>query len=123
MFNDGISVITIIIVVIPPTQCVILRQKSMDIGNCSMFGTMVVPVVVNPEIVSKKISKPDGIALPIKYGRVPVKTIMNHETVIKKTLSLLLVIALNFLFETKYSKKPVAIEISAGIKKGKSGSL
>ena len=39
---------------IPPIQCVMLRQKSMEWGSESMFVNMLAPVVVNPDMVSKK---------------------------------------------------------------------
>ncbi len=38
----------------PPTQCVKLRQNSTLIGRASISESIVAPVVVKPETVSKK---------------------------------------------------------------------
>ena len=55
----------------PPTQCVIIRQKSIDLGNDSISCNIVAPVVVKPDIVSKKASvKPVMLSVSI-YGSVP----------------------------------------------------
>ena len=55
----------------PPTQWVIMRQKSIDFGNASISCNIVAPVVVKPDMVSKKASVKPGM-LPVNiYGNVP----------------------------------------------------
>ena len=49
----------------PPIQWVIARQKSRLDGNDSILSSMVAPVVLNPDIVSKKAFVTDGI-YPLK---------------------------------------------------------
>jgi len=41
----------------PPIQCVKERQKRSPFGRISISVRIVLPVVVNPETVSKKASK------------------------------------------------------------------
>ena len=38
----------------PPNQCVRLRQKSTECGRLSMLVSTVAPVVVKPDMISKK---------------------------------------------------------------------
>ena len=45
----------------PPTQCVIIRQKSIECGRASISSRIVDPVVEKPDIVSKKASVKSGI--------------------------------------------------------------
>ena len=45
----------------PPTQWVIMRQKSRDLGSASISWRIVAPVVEKPDIVSKKASVKSGI--------------------------------------------------------------
>ena len=57
----------------PPIQCVKLRQKSMHLSRLSISLSMLAPVVVKPEIVSKSASVNEGICLLITKGRQPKK--------------------------------------------------
>ena len=41
----------------PPTQCVKLRHKSMDLSRASTSVSMLEPVVVQPETISKTASR------------------------------------------------------------------
>jgi len=50
---------------IPPIQCVILLQKSNPLGTDSISTRIEAPVVVNPEMVSKKAFVKLGMALLI----------------------------------------------------------
>ena len=45
----------------PPIHCVRLRQKSKPWGRASMLSRMLAPVVVKPDMVSKKASVTLGI--------------------------------------------------------------
>ncbi len=40
---------------IPPSQCVVLRQKSKLLGRASMSERMLAPVVVKPDMDSKTV--------------------------------------------------------------------
>jgi len=53
----------IIIIPIPPNQCVRLRQKRIEKGNISTLVIIEDPVVEKPEVDSKKASINEGIVL------------------------------------------------------------
>ena len=55
----------------PPIQCVRLRQKSRPCGTASMSVRMEAPVVVKPDMVSKKASVKLGIAPESMKGSEP----------------------------------------------------
>ena len=50
------------IIPIPPIQWVKARHQSRALGNCSMSVNMVAPVVVKPDMDSKKESVIEGMA-------------------------------------------------------------
>jgi len=106
----------------PPNHWVRLRQKRMDLGNCSTLARTEEPVAVNPEVVSKKASTNDRILLLIRKGSIPSTIPASQETVIKKMRSLLLVKVTNLLFEIENKNTPEANAINEGIKKGFNGS-
>jgi hypothetical protein len=55
----------------PPIQCVRLRQKRTECGSISTFAITVAPVVLNPDIVSKR-ALTNPVIDPLKrYGNVP----------------------------------------------------
>ena len=56
---------------IPPIQCVKLRQRSMLLGTASTSVSIVDPVVVKPDTVSKKASTGELTTPPIRYGSIP----------------------------------------------------
>jgi hypothetical protein len=56
---------------IPPIQWVRLRQNKMLFGKDSTSVRMVAPVVVKPDMVSKKASVKEGIVPLIRKGKVP----------------------------------------------------
>jgi hypothetical protein len=53
----------------------------MDLGNISTSGRIVAPVVVNPELDSKKALINDGIVPLRMYGRVPNDKKISHDSV------------------------------------------
>ena len=55
-FIIGINVIAITIIPIPPSHCRIALQTKIDFGTVSRFTIIVEPVVVIPDILSKKAS-------------------------------------------------------------------
>ena len=70
--NMGNTAIVMTIIPKPPIQCVILRQSSKLLGKTSMSFRMVAPVVVNPDIVSKKASANHGMFPLSQYGISPM---------------------------------------------------
>jgi hypothetical protein len=64
----------------PPSQWVRLLQKSIEYGSISTFAIIEEPVVVKPELDSKKASMKEGI-VPLRiYGRVPNTRKINHDS-------------------------------------------
>ena len=59
------------IIPIPPSHCVMLRQKSIPFGNDSMSFRMDDPVVVKPDMVSKKAFVKSGIEWLRIKGKLP----------------------------------------------------
>ena len=57
----------------PPIQCVMLRQNKVPWGRESMFERMVTPVVVKPDMFSKKASAV-LVQAPVKSkGNMPMR--------------------------------------------------
>mgnify|MGYP001244560327 CR=1 FL=1 len=56
----------------PPIQCVMLRQKSIDLERDSTLLRIDAPVVVKPDVVSKRIFTNPFISPLKRYGSVPV---------------------------------------------------
>jgi hypothetical protein len=61
--REGRITITRAIIPIPPNQCVRLRQKRIEYGSISTSLRIEEPVVVNPDVDSKKASIKVGIVL------------------------------------------------------------
>ena len=55
----------------PPIQCVKQRQKFIPMGSASMSVSIVEPVVVNPDTISKKALSNLGIQPLNTKGRAP----------------------------------------------------
>ena len=55
----------------PPIQWVRLRQNRMPRGRDSTSVSMLAPVVVKPDMVSKKASVKEGMAPEMRKGRQP----------------------------------------------------
>ena len=94
------------IIPIPPNQCVILLQKIILSGSDSISFITVDPVVVYPDIVSKKILENDVIEPVDIYGTVPEITIINQPSMTIKYASLLCIFLLLF-FENSIINQPV----------------
>ena len=58
-----------------------LRQRRTECGNPSTFAKIVAPVVVKPEIVSKKASKGEVNAPVSKKGSIPIAERRSHTDV------------------------------------------
>lgn len=56
---------------IPPTQCMPQRQSCMEGASASTLARTVAPVVVNPEVDSKKASVKVGNCGESQKGRAP----------------------------------------------------
>ena len=80
----------------PPIHCVNVRQKSMACGRCSTSSSIVAPVVVKPDIVSKYALVKPGMYPPIRYGSDPNRLNTTHVSVttIKESRRLMLFEAL-----------------------------
>ena len=63
---------------IPPSQCISDRQKRMEWGRSSMVGKAVAPVVVNPDIVSKKATLRRSVQWLVRKGTMPKREKMNQ---------------------------------------------
>ena len=58
---------------IPPIQWVRLRQKRMEWGRASMSEKAVAPVVVKPDIVSKKATDTRSVCPSMRKGIMPMR--------------------------------------------------
>ena len=94
------------IIPIPPNQCVILLQKIILSGRDSISFITVDPVVVYPDIVSKKILENDVIEPVDIYGTIPERTIINQPSMTIKYASLLCIF-LSLFFENSIINQPV----------------
>jgi hypothetical protein len=68
----------------PPSQWVVARHKSIECGNSSMSVTTVAPVVVKPDIVSKKASANVGRMPELTKGKAPMAADRTHPSVTKR---------------------------------------
>ena len=71
----------------PPSQCVRLRQNSTPCGSDSMSVRMLAPVVVNPDMVSKKASVNEGMLPERMKGRLPKRAAPSQPKVTTAKLS------------------------------------
>ena len=63
----------------PPIQCVKLRQNRPERERLSMSFKIEAPVVVKPEVVSKKASTKWGMSPLIRKGTQPSSDIASHD--------------------------------------------
>ena len=63
---------------IPPIHWVRLRQKSKPLGIASRSSMMVAPVLVKPDIVSKKALATSGTCPSSKKGLMPISVKSTH---------------------------------------------
>lgn len=66
---------------IPPSQHSSCRQMLIDGGKCSRPTSTVAPVVVSPDMVSKKASVKDRFGIAIINGAVAMPAIMIQASV------------------------------------------
>ena len=84
MFNNGSIVIAITITPMPPSHCKIDLHKRMLLGVLFKSVIMVEPVVVIPDILSKKESTNDKFKSDRKKGKDPKTATLNHDKVVNK---------------------------------------
>ena len=83
-FINGISVIAITIIPIPPSHCSNALHNKILLGAFSRFAIIVDPVVVIPDILSKNESVKDKFKLEKKIGRDPKIATVIHESEVSK---------------------------------------
>ena len=69
--NTGTNDMTKMMMPMPPIHCVKLRQKWRDRGKASMLSNVELPVVVKPQMDSKKALVNEGMAPLSRKGSVP----------------------------------------------------
>ena len=69
---------------IPPNHCINPRHKSNPLGNLSNDSNIVDPVVVKPDIASKKASVNLAFGSPRIKGKAPKMGSTNQTLVVKK---------------------------------------
>ena len=105
------------IIPIPPIHWVILLQKRMLFGKDSISSNMVEPVVVKPDIVSKKALVKTGILPDIKYGRQPKRVINSQPPTTIRYPSRFLISELLCFFVSNLIRKPEKMVIPPHNKK------
>ena len=83
-FIIGISVIAITIIPIPPNHCRIALHNNIPLGVFSKFDIIVEPVVVIPDILSKKALVREKLTLEKIKGSDPNIAILNHDKAVNK---------------------------------------
>ena len=69
---------------IPPNHCNIALQISMPLGDFSIFSKIVAPVVVIPDMLSKKESVIDKLNSEKKNGKEPNIAILSQDRAVSK---------------------------------------
>jgi len=82
----------------PPSHCKIALHKRILLGALSKSVIIVDPVVVIPDILSKKESIKDKLRLDNKRGIHPKIAMLNHDKVVKRKACC----KLSFLFSSKF---------------------
>ena len=77
-FKRGKTVVAITIIPIPPSHCIIALQIKMLFGDESKSKITVDPVVVIPDILSKKASLKDNFKLESINGKLPNIAMLTH---------------------------------------------
>ena len=83
IFIIGIKVIAISIIPMPPSHWSIARHKSIPLGALSRSVIIVDPVVVIPDILSKKASVKFKLSSEKINGKEPKIAIDNHVSAVK----------------------------------------
>ena len=80
----GIKVIAINITPIPPNHCSIALHINTPFGEFSMLFKIVAPVVVMPDMLSKKESVIDKFKFEKKNGKDPNTAMLNQDKAVNK---------------------------------------
>jgi len=91
-------VIAITFIPIPPSHCKMARHIRILLGALSKLMMIVDPVVVIPDMLSKKESTNDKLRLDSKNGILPKKAILNHDKVVRRKACC----KFSFLFSSKF---------------------
>tara|TARA_B100000029_G_C17420255_1_gene904040 strand:+ start:577 stop:906 length:330 start_codon:yes stop_codon:yes gene_type:complete len=91
-------VIAITIIPIPPSHCKIALHIRILLGALSRKVMIVDPVVVIPDMLSKKESTNDKLRLDNKNGILPKKAMLNHDKVVRRKACC----KFSFLFSSKF---------------------
>jgi hypothetical protein len=83
-FSNGNIVIAITITPMPPNHCKRALQIRMPLGASSKFVIIVEPVVVIPDMLSKKESTNERFRSDNKKGKDPKIAILNQVKVVKR---------------------------------------
>ena len=83
-FNNGRTVIAITMTPIPPSHCKIALHIRIPFGEFSKLVIIVDPVVVIPDMLSKKASTIDKLRLDSKNGIDPKTAILNQDKVVRR---------------------------------------
>ena len=102
-FIIGIKVIAIIIIPIPPNHCRIALHSKIPFGISLRFEIMVDPVVVIPDILSKKALVKEKSRSEKMKGNEPNIAILNQDNAVNKNACC----KFNFLFWSKFESKKV----------------
>ena len=81
-------VIAITTIPIPPNHCIIARHKRILLGLLSKLGMIVAPVVVIPDMLSKKASLKEKSSFDSKKGKLPKHATENQANVENKKVCL-----------------------------------
>ena len=107
-FNKGITVIAIITIPIPPNHCSIALHMSIALGALFRSPIIVEPVVVIPDMLSKKASLNVNSRLENMKGKDPKIAIPIQEREVNKNACC----KFNYLFWCKFeSKKRIPINM------------
>jgi len=108
MFSSGSIVIAITIIPIPPSHCKMALHIRMLFGAPSRLVIIVDPVVVIPDILSKKESTSDKLRPDDKNGKHPKIAMLSQDKVVKRKACC----KFNFLFFSRFvSTRSIPINI------------
>tara|TARA_B100001123_G_scaffold266308_1_gene296473 strand:- start:66 stop:488 length:423 start_codon:yes stop_codon:yes gene_type:complete len=86
---------------IPPSHCKIALQMRMPFGILSKFVIIVDPVVVIPDILSKKASTNENPRFESNKGKHPKIAILSHDKVVKTKACC----KFSFLFSSRFVRR------------------
>jgi len=100
-FIIGIRVIAITIIPMPPSHCSIALHNRMPFGVLSKLEIIVDPVVVIPDILSKKASVIESSIVENINGKDPKIAILNQDKAVNKNACC----KFNFLSWSRFERK------------------